>query len=439
MATAPPFEATTAESSSFCFQLPCSADSILFESGDGVYITDRRGRTFLDALSGIFVTCFGYGCRPIIDAMSRQIEKLAFHSPLLGTNAPALHLSEALVGIAPGGFDCVQLVNGGSESVEAAMRLVRLYQRALGYGGKYKILSNYHGYHGSTYGALSLTGRPDVARFDPRLAGVVRIWVPDCIETMFGVDSAAASAACAKLIERTVEAEGPDSIAAIIVEPIVHLLGMAVPPPDYLRTLRAICDRHEILLIFDEIVTGFGRTGHPFAAHAFDVLPDIMCVGKGISGGYAPLAAVLMSERVSAVLRDEHGLAASGPSHTYAANPVSAAAGLAAVRLLDNHMLERVGEIGAFARRRLELAVGGRGTVRGMGLLYGIKLAASPDHDPVPDLGERVARACLERNVIIRGSEDWVALAPAYIATESEIEVIADTLSAAIADVQAAR
>jgi beta-alanine--pyruvate transaminase len=419
--------------------LPCSADSILFESGEGVYLTDQRGRTFLDALSGIFVTCFGYGCRPIIDAMTRQIEKLAFHSPLLGTNGPALELSEALVGTAPRGFDCVQLVNGGSESVEAAVRLVRLYHRATGYGGKYKILSHYHGYHGSTYGALSLTGRPDVTRFDPRLAGVVRIWAPDSIETMFGVDPAVAAAACATLVERTVEAEGPDSIAAIIVEPIIHLLGMAVPPPEYLRALRAICDRHEILLIFDEIVTGFGRTGRPFAAQTFDALPDIMCVGKGISGGYAPLAAVLMSERVSDVLRDEHGLAASGPSHTYAGNPVSAAAGLAAVGLLDDSMLERVRRLGTYGRRRLEMALGGRGTVRGIGLLYGIKLASSPDHDPVPDLGERVARACLERDMIVRGSEDWVVLAPAYIATESEIDVIADTLSAAIADVQAPR
>jgi beta-alanine--pyruvate transaminase len=420
---------STSGISSLCLQMVADEGPIIFESGSGLHLTDRDGRTYLDAISGIFVTCFGHGCRPIVDAMTRQLETLVFHQPLLGTNTPALELADALVDLAPPNFDCVQLVSGGSESIEAALRLVRIYHRAAGYGGKHKIISNYHGYHGSTYGALSLTGRPDVSRFEPRLPGVVRIWPPECAKCALG---AGAGCACASTVERTIEAEGPDSIGAIVIEPVIHLRGMAAPPPEYLAELRAICDRHDILLIFDEIVTGFGRTGEPFAAQAFGTTPDIICLGKGLSGGHAPLAAVLMSERVSGVLRDERGLAASGPSHTYAGNPVSAAAGLAAVALLtDGGMLDRVRQMAPLVRARLEDAVRGRGAVRGTGLLFGVKLETDSTATGTSP-GERVAEECLMGNLIVRGAEDWIVLAPAYTVTEPEVDEICARLTAAL-------
>lgn len=302
-----------ADLSAYCFEVPYTESSVLFESGKGVRLSDRAGRSYLDGLSGVFVTCFGYDCAPIVSAVTAQLRTLPFHPPLHGTNTPALELSRELVALAPAPLTTAKLVNGGSEAVEAAFRLARLYHHAQGEPGRLKILSHYHGYHGATYGSLSLTGRPDVERFGPGVPGVVHVWPPDCLESFLGIPAEESGDRAAALVERTLEAEGPESVAAVVVEPVIHLRGMAIPPPGYLRRLRSLCDRHGVLLIFDEIVTGFGRTGAPFAAQSFGVIPDLMCVGKGISGGYAPLAAVLMSDRIAAAL--------GGPGGPYAFAP----------------------------------------------------------------------------------------------------------------------
>ncbi|GAA2230754.1 aspartate aminotransferase family protein [Streptomyces amakusaensis] len=420
--------------SAYCFEVPHSADSRLFTSAKGVRLTDADGRGYLDALSGVFVTCFGYDCEPIARAVQEQLHTLPFSPPLHGANRAALGLAQALVDLAPEGITAAKLVNGGSESIEAAIRLARLYHRSHGRPDKVKVLSHYHGYHGATFGSLSLTGRPDVSRFGPGLPGVVHVWPPDCLEEFWGVEPERSAALAAEMIERTIEAEGPDSVAALVIEPVIHLRGMAIPSADYFTRLREICDRHDILLAFDEIVTGFGRTGNPFAAQTFGVTPDLMCVGKGISGGYAPLAAVLMSERIAAVLGDEGGPRSFAPSHTYAANPMASAAGLAAVTLFnDGDYLTRIRELAGFIEPRLRKLVEGRGTLRSIGLLYGAKLTG-PDGGQGP-VGERVARACLERGLILRGQDDWLVLAPAFVTTEAEADETLRILGEALDEV----
>ncbi|MFI6108172.1 aspartate aminotransferase family protein [Streptomyces sp. NPDC051310] len=426
-----PLSSWPSDLSAFCFEVPHSEESLLFESGKGVRLSDAAGRSYLDALSGVFVTCFGYDCEPIVRAVTDQLRTLPFNPPLHGTNRAALELARGLVDLAPAGITAAKLVNGGSESVEAAIRLARLHHRSRGNPGKVKILSYYHGYHGATFGSLTLTGRPDVTRFGPGLPGVVHVWPPDCLEAFWDVPAEQSGAIAAAMIERTIEAEGPDSVAALVIEPVIHLRGMAIASADYLARVREVCDRHGVLLVFDEIVTGFGRTGRPFAAQTFGVTPDILCVGKGISGGYAPLAAVLMAEHIAAGLGENGGPVSFAPSHTYAANPLASAAGLAAVTLFrDGGYLDRIRELSAYTEPRLREVAGGRGTVRAVGLLYGIKLAGGGER-----LGERVASACLRRGLIIRGQDDWVVLAPAFVTTTAEVDEIVGVLGEALDEV----
>ncbi|WP_437623801.1 aminotransferase family protein [Sorangium sp. So ce1151] len=423
-----------ADLSAYCFEVPYSSDTVLFDSAKGIRLFDAAGREYLDGLSGVFVTCFGYDCQPIIDAISNQLRVLPFNPPLHGTNRPALELARSLVTLAPASITAAKLVNGGSESIEAAMRIARLYHRTRGNPGKVKVLSHYHGYHGSTFGSLSLTGRPDVARFGPGVPGMVHVWPPDCLQEFWGVDAEVAQHLAASMIERTIQAEGPSSVAAIFVEPVIHLRGMAVSTTAYLSRLREICDQYDVLLVFDEIVTGFGRTGQPFAAQTFNVSPDILCVGKGISGGYSPLAAVLMSQRIVEILGESGGPLSFAPSHTYAANPIASAAGAAAVRLFqEGSFLTRIQRLSDYVEPRLQATVAGRGALRAIGLLYGVKLAANgADRDGI---GAAVARACLKRGLIIRGQDDWLVMAPAFVTSETEVDHMLDILGDALDEI----
>ncbi|WP_437312954.1 aminotransferase family protein [Sorangium sp. So ce385] len=423
-----------ADLSAYCFEVPYSSDTVLFDSAKGIRLFDTAGREYLDGLSGVFVTCFGYDCQPIIDAIRDQLRVLPFNPPLHGVNRPALELARSLVALAPASITAAKLVNGGSECVEAAMRLARLYHRTHGNPGKIKVLSHYHGYHGSTFGSLSLTGRPDVARFGPGVPGMVHVWPPDCLEEFWGVDAEVAQHLAASMIERTIQAEGPDSVAAVIVEPVIHLRGMAISTTAYLSRLREICDRYGVLLVFDEIVTGFGRTGQPFAAQTFGVSPDLLCVGKGISGGYSPLAAVLMSQRVAEILGEPGRPRSFAPSHTYAANPIGSAAGAAAVRLFqEGSFLTRIRSLSHYIEPRLRATIAGRGALRAIGLLYGVKLAA--DGADRSSSGAKVARACLKRGLVIRGQDDWLAMAPAFVTSEADADAMLDILGDALDEV----
>ncbi|MEV4976730.1 aminotransferase family protein [Streptomyces scopuliridis] len=427
--------ASVADLSAYCFESPHSPDALFFTAGQGLRLNDSKGDVYLDGLSGVFVTCFGYDCRPIVEAVTDQLGRLPFSPPLHGANQPAIALAQELLCLAPEGFASVKLVNGGSESVEAAVRIARYYHRERGHAGKYKILSYYHSYHGSTFGSLTVTGRPDTGRFGPGMHGVSHVWHPDSLETFLGVSPNEAGPIALTLIERTIQAEGPDSIAALVVEPVIHLLGMAVPPPDFLPGLRVLCDRYNITLIFDEIVTGFGRTGRAFAAQTYQAVPDIICMGKGLSGGYAPLAAVLIGERIAPVLDTGDGTRSFAPSHTYAANPVSAAAGLAAVRLYHELDVERrVADLAEHLGPRLREVIGDRGQVRGTGLLYGVRLTRPPS-GAVVGPGLAVAQAALRRGLIIRGEDDWFVLAPAFVAQPDDLEELVETVGAALDEV----
>src|SRR5436190_9761514 len=263
-----------------------SKHPLIMARAEDVYYWDVSGKRYLDALSGIYVASVGHNNRRIIEAIRKQLDTLAFSPPMHGTNPVAVQLANLLAEVAPGDLSTVKLQCGGSEVTEAAIKLARQYHKLTGNPGKYKIISRYQSWHGSTMGSLSasgLKGRKTVN--EPLAPGFIKVFPPTCYRCPFGKSYPDCGITCASIINDVIDLEDPATVAAIMVEPIGHTGGIIDPPEEYLPLLREVCNRHNILLIFDEIITGMGRTGHLFAAQTFDVLPDVICTAKGLSGG----------------------------------------------------------------------------------------------------------------------------------------------------------
>lgn len=350
--------------------------------------------------------------------------------------------------IGPAGLTGVKFLSGGSEATEAAMKLARQYHRQTGHPRKYKIIAKYGGYHGATMGALSATGsweRKSV--FEPLVPGFIHVHPPYCYRCPFDKAYPSCQITCARLIERTIAAEDPETVAAVILDPIsISSAGFIVPPTEYFEVVREACDRHNVLLIYDEIITGFGRLGAMFAADYFGVAPDLLCCGKGMSGGYAPLAAVLMRDRVyDAFLGRPEERREFHHGHTYGGNPVACAAGIATIReILDRRLVQNAKAVGAGLRARLEAMAEQFpmvGEVRGAGLLQGMELVADratrapfgPDVKP----GRLIEREARARGLLMRCGTDFIAFAPPLVVTRQEIDEICDITEACLAEVQA--
>jgi adenosylmethionine-8-amino-7-oxononanoate aminotransferase len=418
----------------------------IFVRGEGVRLQDSDGRWYLDGLSGVFVTSLGYGNERVLRAAIEQLQQLHFAPPLHGTNPPALALAERLRRVAPAPMRGeqgvgVKLLSGGSEATEAAMKLARQYWKQAGHPRKYKIVARYGGYHGATMGALSAGGgweRKSV--FEPLGAGFLHHHPPHVFRHLFGatLDDATCGVASATLVERTIEAEDPETVAAVIVEPIsVSSAGYVVPPPAYFQVLRAACDRHDVLLIYDEIITGFGRLGEWFGADYYGVAPDLLCAGKGMSGGYAPLAAVLIAGRVwQAFLGRPDERREFHHGHTFGGNPVAAAAGAAAIDEIEARgLIPHARQVGASLRAGLE-ALHGRfagviGDVRGAGLLQGFEF--DPQRYPKSARpGQRFEALARERGLIARCGDDFVVFAPPLVITPAEVDELLDITGACL-------
>ena len=267
-------------------------------AADGVFYWDVEGKRYLDAISGIYVASVGHNNRRVIDAIRQQLDSLAFSPPMHGTNPQAVQLANLLAELAPGDLSTVKFECGGAEVIEAAIKLARQYHKLTGSPGKYKIISRYQSWHGSTLAALSASGLKSRKTVnEPMAPGFVHVFPPTCYRCPFGKSYPDCGITCATIVGDVVEMEDPATVAAILVEPIGHTGGVIDPPEEYLPILREICDRHNILLIFDEIITGIGRTGRMFAAETFGVTPDVLCIAKGLSGGYAPLSAMICRRR----------------------------------------------------------------------------------------------------------------------------------------------
>ncbi len=417
---------------------------LVMARADGVFYWDVQGKRYLDALSGIYVVSVGHNNRRVIDAIRRQMDTLCFSPPMHGTNPVAVQLATLLAELAPGDLDAVKFQCGGSEVTEAAIKLARQYHRLTGHPGKYKVISRYLSWHGSTLGSLSasgLKGRKTVN--EPLAPGFLHVFPPTCYRCPFGKNYPDCGITCATLVGQVIEMEDPETVAAVMVEPIGHTGGIIDPPPEYLPILREVCDRYNVLLVFDEIITGAGRTGHLFAAETFGVTPDVLCTAKGLAGGYAPLSAMICSKRIADAF---WGPIASNPGfvegHTFEGNPISCAAGLAVLReILENDLCGNARRQGQRLRagfERLQARHGIIGDIRGKGLLQGVEFvqdrATKKPFPAAANFGVRVGRRALANGLLCRFDPNWLAFGPPLVTTAEQLDEMVDILDRSIGE-----
>ena len=347
-----------------------SAEPLHLTGGEGAYFETADGTRWLDLASFSYQANLGHGHPRMIDALQRQAGSLCVTMP----NAvyPAkVELAERLLAMAPEGFSRVFFTLGGSEAVENALKIARMVT------GRYKLVSRYRSYHGATMGAISLSGDWRRAAVEPGLPGVVHALDCYCDRCPFGKTIGSCRRECARHIDELMQLEGRGSVAAVILEPVVGANGVLVPPLEYWPMVREACDRHGALLIADEVLTGFGRTGRCFAFEHFDVVPDMICVAKGLTGGYAPLGAVLVHERVARHF-DDNVLACGLTNY---AHPLGCAAGLEALRIYeDERLFDRASLLGPVLQSEVRAQAAGASVapacraVRGLGMLAGMEL-----------------------------------------------------------------
>jgi adenosylmethionine-8-amino-7-oxononanoate aminotransferase len=409
-----------------------SREPLVMARAEGVHYWDVAGRRYLDALSGIYVMSLGHGNARVEAAIADQMGRLAFSPPMHGTNPVAVQLANLLAELAPGDLGAVKFQCGGSEVTEAAIKLARQYHRRRGNSGKYKIISRYLSWHGSTLGALSasgLKGRKTVN--EPLAPGFLHVFPPTCYRCPFGKAYPSCELTCAALVNDVIEHEDPATVAAVMVEPIGHTGGIIDPPAEYLPMLREICDRHDVLLIFDEIITGIGRTGRMFAAETFGVVPDVLCLGKGLAGGFAPLSAMICKSGIAA---EFWGPIAENPGfvegHTFEGNPISCAAGIAVLReILEKDLCGNARAQGARLRAGLE-AMAERhalfGEVRGRGLLQGVELVADRGTRArrSDGIGVAIGKRALANGLLCRFDPHWIAFGPPLVVTAEQIDEV---------------
>ena len=422
-----------------------SKDPLLMAKADGVFYWDVHGKRYWDALSGIYTVSVGHNNRRVIEAIRKQFDTLHFSPPMHGTNPVAVQLANMIAEVAPGDLNTVKFECAGSEVTEAAIKLARQYHRLTGNPGKYKIISRYLSWHGSTLGSLSASGLKSRKTVNEPLApGFLHVFPPTCYRCPFGKTYPTCEITCATLVNDVIEMEDAATVAAVMVEPIGHTGGIIDPPPEYLRILRELCTQHNVLLIFDEIITGMGRTGQLFAADTFGVLPDVICTAKGLSGGYAPLSAMICRKPIADAF---WGPVETNPGfvegHTFEGNPISCAAGIAVLReILENDLCANARCQGDRLRagfQKLADKYGVIGDIRGKGLLQGVEFVKdmkTKERFPAnPGLGVRVGRRALANGLLCRFDPHWLAFGPALNVTEGQLDEMLAVLDRSMGEV----
>ena len=415
--------------------------------GEGVWIWDVDGHKMLDGVAGLWSSNLGHSNRRVRDAIVRQLDELPFFNTFRGTTHPrAIELSTALVELmAPDGVQAVMFSNGGSDAVEGALKIARQYWKLKGQGDRTKFISLKQGYHGVHFGGMSVNGNTNFRRaYEPLLPGCFHVDTPWLYRNPYSQNPEELARVCANLLEREILFQGPDTVAAFIAEPVQGAGGVIVPPANYWPLVREVCDRHGVLLIADEVVTGFGRTGALFGTRHWGVKADMWCLAKGISSGYVPLGATAIGGKVAqAFAQDETGQGAVYHGYTYSAHPVAAAAAIETLKILqEENIPAHVATVGAHFQARLrvlEERFAVVGNVRGVGLMAGIEMVVDKaKRTTLPkssDLPQRVARAAYQRGLMTRVSGPNMILSPPLTITTNEIDYLCDTLEAAFAEI----
>ncbi len=417
--------------------------------GKGVYIEDREGNRLLDAFAGLYCVNIGYGRTEIADAIAKQAQELAYYHSYVGHGTEAsITLSKMILDRAPDHMSKVYFGLSGSDANETNVKLVWYYNNIRNKPAKKKIISRWRGYHGSGLMTGSLTGLELFhKKFDLPLAQVIHTEAPYYFRRAdMGQSEEEFSAHCAAELEKLILDEGPDTVAAFIGEPVLGTGGIVPPPAGYWAAIQAVLKKYDILLIADEVVTGFGRLGSMFGSQHYGIEPDIITIAKGLTSAYAPLSGSIISDKVWKVLEDgtdEFG--AIGHGWTYSAHPICAAAGVANLKVIDDlNLISNAGEVGAYLNKALTDAVGDHahvGDVRGEGMLCAVELvdnkAGRTFFEADRKIGPAIASALLKRNVIARAMPqgDILGFAPPMCLTTDEADIIAQAMKESVEEV----
>ncbi len=423
------------------FHVADHRDAIIFERGEGATLIDINGNRYIDGLSSLWNVAVGHGRRELAEAAAAQLATLGFSNSYTGyANIPSIELTERLLGLVYPDMSGVFYASSGSEANDMAMKAVRYFWFVSGKPSKTKIISRQEAYHGSTMAATAITGMaPFHKGFGPEPPDVLQ--VPTCYpyRCQWCSSKPRCTLDCADNIEGVIQREGADTVAAVIAEP-VHGAGGVIPPdPEYWPRLRQICDRNDVLLIADEVITGFGRTGRWFALEHWGVQPDIMTIAKAVTSAYLPLSAFIASKRVHEAILDAPADAKFMIGCTNSAHPAACAVALRNLQILeDERLVERAESMGkrlheGLARLREMPHVG---EVRGLGLIAGIEIVADTAtreaFPPSAAVGPKIARAMRDRGLITRVKGDIILLAPPLIVSEQEVDTIVNTVAESI-------
>lgn len=417
----------------------------------GICVYDENGQEFIDFGSGIGVTSIGGAVPEVTRQIAAQLEKASFAFNGYFTNRPRIELSKRLVGLCPPGMGKVVFANSGSEANEVAIKLARQYHRECGQMKKVKVISRQMSYHGNTCGSLSVTDRPSWQdHFEPYLQEFPKISAPYCYRCPLQLEYPSCELRCAHELDDVIQAEGPETVSAFIAEPIMGTTVAGVTPPqEYFSIIRSICDKHNVLFIADEVITGLGRTGENFGIDHWRVSPDIITVAKGLAAGYAPLSAAIVSEKICAAIANGSGEHTQG--FTYSGNPLSCAAGLAVLEYIDDHDLIQQSRVRgeSFAAeleglKQMDIV----GDVRGRGMFRGIEFVRDPvSKEPFPAkvaLTQRIVERAYQKGLIVIAgmpgcadgvNGDQLQLSPALVFTDPALKGAVQLLRETIEEV----
>ena len=418
-------------------------------SGQGAIITDSNGREYIDGLAGLWNVNVGHGRRELAEAAYDQMCTLAYHSSYAGSNnRPAIALAEKLSTLTYPSINTFFFTSGGAEATETSIKTARFYWKALDRPDKIKVISRRRAYHGLTLAAMSATGLSAFwPMFEPRTPGFLHIEPPDPYRFVKPNDDVTLGVAAADLLEAAILREGADTVAAFIAEPVQGAGGVIIPPPDYFPRIREICDRHDVLLMADEVITGFGRTGRWFGLEHYHIQPDIMQFAKGITSGYIPLGGIGVSNRVRDVINGVPPAKRWMHAYTYSGHPTCCAVALKNIEIIEG---ERLVNRAAGAEERLLSglrsleSIDGVGHVRAQGLIGAVEVvadkASKQQFPATAGLSQRLTDALLERGLCTRVALDCICLAPPLMIEDDLIDriiaILAETIPAVVADVR---
>jgi putrescine---pyruvate transaminase len=424
---------------------------LCIEGGKGVYVLDSQGKRYLDGQAGLWNVNVGHGRPEIKSAIAQQLDRVSYYSTFGNTtNSPSVDLAVELCRLAaPEGMKRAFFSSGGSEANEAAIKLAKQYWRLAGEATRTKIISLRRAYHGVTLGALSAGGVTIYKeQFEPLLPGFFQVESPYVYRNPFTSDPNELGRLCAELLEREILYQGPGSVAAFVAEPVQGAGGVIVPPPNFWPLVREVCDRYKILLISDEVVTGFGRVGSMFGCRTWMVKPDLMVFAKGINSGYVPLGATLINARVEAAFlsddRAQFTPRAFMHGNTYAGHPLACVAALANLRIVEGEDLPanaaKVGRYFLDRLKDLQKRHPNIGDVRGKGLMLAIELVADREtkrpFDLSENFGARIWDRCVEKGVLIRNLADTFIISPPLTFETEHVDIVVDTFDEAISAVE---